>query len=192
MKDKRLSDKSRDNFILSLFKRKEDSLRTVDIVILIAAILCAIAVVLIGCEAWADEIYDLVPYIIQVESGGRADAVSPAGAIGLMQITPNGALKEWNNFNYEYKEGNTRINCKFAKGALYDPVVNKQIGTWYLRRLKDHYLKDDYTVERLLASYNGGITRMRRLLRQGKDWQDMPKESRDYVRKVLKLYRRAI
>ena len=42
-------------------------------------------------EQYADE--SLVKAMIEVGSGGKADAVSPKGAIGLMQIMP-GTAKE--------------------------------------------------------------------------------------------------
>jgi len=146
---------------------------------------------------------DLVATVIQIESSGNPQAVSKAGCIGLMQINPKGALAEWNNaMDKRYKmleKGHPfpidydwiKSKCSFhTLGDLYNPNINIKIGTWYLKRLKDHYLKNNFTIERMLAAYNGGPTRMRRLLRQGKDWQDMPRESVNYVRKVLKLYRR--
>lgn len=126
--------------------------------------------------AWADVIDDLVPAIIQVESHGNPNAVSPAGAIGLMQITPI-VLREF------------KQTLGYGKGFdfdLYNAQVNVIIGTWYLRRLKDHYLKDKFTIERILAAYNGGITRLRKV---NYDVSRMPKESREYVKKVIKLYK---
>ena len=50
----------------------------------------------------------------------------------------------------------------------------------YLRRLKDHYLKGVYTEERILAAYNGGITRLKNVnydiskMPRGKCWTTMP------------------
>ncbi|GAH13902.1 unnamed protein product, partial [marine sediment metagenome] len=70
---------------------------------------------------------------------------------------------------------------------LFVPEVNKGVGTWYLRRLKDHYLKDNYTIERMLSAWNGGITRLRRL---NYDCSKMPKETRNFVKKVLRLYKK--
>lgn len=153
--------------------------------------------------SWGAEIDDLVPFVIQVESSGNSNAISKAGCIGLMQISAI-VLKEYNQEQLKKKEedmyyvgvtftyGNNHEwdLCTYENYHLFVPEINKQIGTWYLRRLKEHYLKDDYTIERMLVSYNGGITRMRRLLREGKDWQDMPRESVNYVKKVLKLYQR--
>ena len=156
--------------------------------------------------SFADEIDDLIPCIIEVESGGDPHAVSPAGAIGLMQITPI-VLKEINQqirflrpdgisvdkkgenvcivFNYFDEIAETATHLQFTEDNLYNPRTNRAIGTWYLRRLKDHYLKEHYTIERLLASYNGGITRLRK---NNYDISKMPRETRNYVKKVMRLY----
>ena len=127
---------------------------------------------------YAEEIRwdDLVQAIITCESNGDPNAVSEAGAVGLMQITPI-VLKEFND--YGYMDEPTR------KEYLYCPVVNVKIGTWYLMRLKDHYKCP--TIECVLASYNGGITRLRR---NKWDIEKMSSETREYVEKVMKLYRR--
>jgi len=171
----------------------------------------------------------LVSSVIMVESSGNPNAVSPQGCIGLMQINPNGVLKEFNNFvdalngyginriywlnmegsdlvNTNYKahygwkktdkkgwclrlpkfKGSMELelyHCPIQRKDLFNSKVNIFIGTWYLLRLQDHYKCP--TIEHLLASYNGGITRLRR-----NDWdiEKMPRETRDYVKKVMRLY----
>ena len=127
---------------------------------------------------FADEIEDIIPAIIKVESGGNPHAVSKAGAIGLMQITPI-VLKEYNQ-HYTYFLTYTMEDMKY-------PFANKVVGYWYLRRLKDHYLKDNYTIERMLAAYNGGITRLKKC---NYDISKMPVETRQYVKKVMRLYKK--
>jgi soluble lytic murein transglycosylase-like protein len=147
----------------------------------------------------------LINAMIKVESGGDQNAVSTAGAVGLMQVTQI-VLNEYNlnvSHNERYYRGGYQLETSrdypngewiptdhedYTMKDMFDPRKNKRVGKWYLNRLKDHYLKDDYTIERLLASYNGGITRFRKLLREGKDWQNMPKESVSYVKKVLEIY----
>ena|SRR3990167_3815804 len=121
----------------------------------------------------ADEIDDLIPAIIQIESGGNPRAVSPKGAIGILQITPI-VLEEYN-----------QVEKRIIKGPLFDPQVNIEYGQWYLRRLKDHYLKDKYTIERMLAAYNGGITRLRDV---NYDVSKMSSETKNYVKKVMQIY----
>lgn len=141
-----------------------------------------IAVFLLTCTiARADEIDDIIPAIIQVESGGNPNTVSNAGAIGLMQITPI-VWKEWKE-----EEGNSLLTDRITFQDLTWGPMNEAVGQWYLRRLKNHYLKDHYTFETLLAAYNGGITRLRQV---NYDISKMSKETRQYVKKVMKLYRK--
>ena len=126
----------------------------------------------------ADDIIELVPCIITVESDWRVEAVSNKGGVGLMQITPI-VLVEYNT--ERAKEG----YAPYIMEEIFDPAVNVRIGTWYLRRLKDHYLCENYTIERLLHAWNGGITKLRKY---NYDCSKMPKESRKFSRKVIGLY----
>ena len=136
--------------------------------------------------AQADEIDDLIPAIIEVESGGRANAISPKGAIGLMQITPI-VVKKFNEYHYKTMEipKMADLYLPVTQNDLFIADKNKFIGTWYLRHLKDHYLKDHYTIERLLATYNMGPTRLKKL---DYEWWRI-KETKNYVKKVLALYK---
>ena len=136
----------------------------------------------------ADEIDDLVPYIIMLESSGNPNAVSKAGCIGLMQINPKGALAEWNEYisvEVSYWRGSTPFYSCHNVGDLFNPSINVKIGTWYLKRLKNHYIpKDKYSIELLLACYNAGPTRMRKL---NWDWKKAPQETINYIRKYKEL-----
>ena len=143
------------------------------------------------CKAcFAEEIRwdDLIAVIIHCESAGDGTAVSDKGAIGLMQITPIVLL--------EFKETHRGLNRPKVADELnfpivptsvdlYNPDFNKYVGTWYLKRLRDHYLKENYTLERLLCAWSGGITRLRKL---NYDCSKMPYESREFTRRVLRLY----
>jgi len=143
---------------------------------------------LMSCQAgWCQEINwdSLVEAVIEVESSGDPDAVSPQGCIGLMQINPNGALKEWNEYQTKICNG-VPYGAKyrdFANDSLYYPIINKTIGTWYLKRLKNHYKCP--TIEHILSAYNGGITRLRR---NNWDIEKMPSETKSYVKKVMRIY----
>src|SRR5918999_1673922 len=77
---------------------------------------------------------DLVRAVIQAESAFNPRAVSPKGAMGLMQLMPGTAA--------EY-------------GVLdpFDPVDNVRAGVKYLKRLLDMY---SGRVELALAAYNAG------------------------------------
>ena len=76
----------------------------------------------------------LVAAVVAVESGFRADAVSPKGAQGLMQLMPATA------------------RSLGVKDSL-DPADNLDGGTRHLRTLIDRYQGD---VKRALAAYNAG------------------------------------
>lgn len=104
----------------------------------------------------------LVRAIIQVESAFDDRAVSRKGAMGLMQLMPGTARD-------------------LSVADPFDPEHNIRGGTRYLRRLLDAF-EEDLTLA--LAAYNAGPDAVRR-------WGDIPpyRETRDYVRKVLKLYR---
>lgn len=162
-------------------------------ILLLGMIIFTITIVVFGLlfifGAFGDEILDLIPAIVQVESGGNPNAVSKAGAVGLMQITPQGALAEWNKYGpvqIQVTSGGWIEHQELLnRDDLFDPRINVIVGEWYLRRLKDHYLKDEYTLECLLCAWNGGITRLRKL---NYDCGKMPRESKTFTKKVLKLY----
>ncbi len=119
----------------------------------------------------------LLAAVIDTESKFNANARSSAGAVGLMQLTPATA-----EGIAEYTHGS-----KFRLSDLTNPDINVRYGSWYLRRLINHYRN-----ERLaLAAYNAGEANVDR-------WQAAHKgiqfaDTRAYVEKVetlKKLYRR--
>lgn len=139
-------------------------------------IIAIFATILIGSSCWAEVSDSLISAIIACESGGDPNARGEAGEIGLMQISKI-VLTEYNMIN---KGGALIYN-------LLEPEFNKTVGTWYLKRLKDHYIpKDKYSVELLCACYNAGPTKMRKL---DWEWKKAPQSTRAYIKKVLKEMR---
>jgi len=100
----------------------------------------------------------LVLAVISVESAGRIDAVSSAGAEGLMQLMPDTA---------------TRFGVTDSK----DPAQNIKGGVAYLEWLLDHFGNDALLA---LAGYNAGEGNVRR-----HDGIPPFRETRAYVPKVL-------
>jgi len=80
---------------------------------------------------------ELVHSVIAAESGYRPDAVSPKGAMGLMQLMP-GTARE--------------LNVQDA----FDPAQNIEGGATYLRRMLERYAGFRNQLPRALAAYNAG------------------------------------
>ena len=87
---------------------------------------------------------ELVAAVIRAESRFKPEAVSPRGAIGLMQIMPS--TGEW----IADQLGVTGITTD----DLYDPERNMTFGTWYLATLLDRF----GNVPTALQAYNAGPT----------------------------------
>ena len=113
----------------------------------------------------------LLAAVIEEESKFDASARSSAGAVGLMQLTPQTAKGI-----AEYTGGS-----KFVLSDLYDPEINVRYGAWYLRHLLDRY-HDERTA---LAAYNAGQENVDRW-RARHEGVQFP-ETRAYVDRVERL-----
>jgi soluble lytic murein transglycosylase-like protein len=106
---------------------------------------------------------EFVASVAQVESAFRPEAVSPKGAIGVMQLMP--------------------ATAKALGADPYDVRQNIEAGT---RLLRDLLLRYDGDVAKALAAYNAGARAVER-------HRGVPPfaETRRYVNKVIGVYRRA-
>jgi soluble lytic murein transglycosylase-like protein len=100
--------------------------------------------------------------VMRVESFGDARAVSPKGAIGLMQVMPK-----------TYAE--LRVRHRLGANPC-DPHDNILAGAAYLREMLDRYGAPGF-----LAAYNAGPARYDEHLIKG---QPLPGETQDYVAKL--------
>lgn len=115
--------------------------------------------------------YELLQALIATESGFNSRAVSPKGAVGLMQLIPPTAAR------YGVKaDKNTPIEKK-----LTDPRTNIRAGSSYLRDLITMF---PGRLELAVAAYNAGEGAVQRA---GNKIPNYP-ETRNYVKNVMQLY----
>jgi soluble lytic murein transglycosylase-like protein len=105
---------------------------------------------------------ELLHAVIQVESGYDANAVSPKGAVGLMQLMPATALR-------------------FGVADPRDPLANLRGGARYLRNLIGLFGGD---LSLALAAYNAGEAAVLRHARRIPPFS----ETMAYVRAVQRRY----
>jgi transglycosylase-like protein with SLT domain len=103
--------------------------------------------------------------VMHVESGGRLRAVSPKGAMGLMQIMP----KTYAGLRLRYHLGEDP----------YDPRDNILAGAAYLREMHDRYGSPGF-----LAAYNAGPERYDEHLATGRP---LPIETQAYVAMLMPM-----
>jgi len=106
----------------------------------------------------------LIFAVIHAESNFDPHAVSPKGAVGLMQLMP--ATARW-------------LAPGTSRNHLFDPAFNIDLGARYLRYLANRYHGD---AENILAAWNAGPGRF--------DRGHIPRETRVFVRRVHGFYQR--
>lgn len=100
--------------------------------------------------------------VMRQESGGRVNATSPVGAMGLMQVMPG-----------TYREMAARYGLGDDPYHPYDSIM---AGTAYLREMYDLYGSPAF-----LAAYNAGPRRLEDYLWNGRG---LPAETRNYVARI--------
>ena len=132
----------------------------------------------LSAEFEVDE--SLVYAVVDCESGFRPDAVSDAGAVGLMQLTPDA-------FSWVQKKIDGEVTMD--ADALYDPQTNLRYGV----ALLSLHLREFGTVEEALAAYHAGRGKVTEWLADpdlspdGKTLDSIPYgDTSNYVDKVVK------
>lgn len=100
--------------------------------------------------------------VLKAESNGDPRAISPKGAMGLMQVMPD----TWAELRVRHRLG----------GNPYDPHDNIIAGSAYIRALYDRYGSPGW-----IAAYNAGPGRYEASLRG----RPLPNETRSYVATVV-------
>lgn len=115
--------------------------------------------------------YDLIKAVIAVESGFDAEAVSPKGAVGLMQLMPATAERF----------GVAANRNRSMQQQLSDPAVNIPAGARYLSYLMNLF---PGRLDLVLAAYNAGEGAV------NKYGKSVPpyKETLNYVKAVTGIY----
>lgn len=119
---------------------------------------------------------DLICAVITHESAStwNPEVISPAGAMGLMQIMPVTGM-----FLAEYES----ISWTDPRNVLLNPVYNIRMGTRLLSALINQYGLDG-----ALVAYNAGERHASVWLANGKNNELLWKETREYIPAVLRLY----
>lgn len=115
--------------------------------------------------------YELLQAVIATESGFDATAVSPRGAVGLMQLMPATAERF----------GVARAPRRSVEQQLTDPGTNVAAGARYLRHLLDLF---EGRLDLALAAYNAGEGAVQRAGHRIPAYR----ETQNYVKSVLGLY----
>ncbi len=96
---------------------------------------------------------NLVMAVIHIESRGNAYALSPVGAMGLMQIMPPTGEELAAKLDIPWRGSQT----------LFDPLLNVRLGIAYLEELESRY----GSMPTALAAYNWGPGRIDSRIRHG-------------------------
>ncbi|MFC5405414.1 lytic transglycosylase domain-containing protein [Cohnella soli] len=127
----------------------------------------------------------LIAAIIRVESNYKVNAVSPKGAVGIMQLMPDTA--EW-----ILKKDN--FGDLTVKDAGNEAGAGIRLGAWYMKELTRQF---DGSLVISLAAYNAGPGKVRQWLDKGvwdgqeQTVRDIPYgETRHYVQRVMYYYKK--
>lgn len=95
----------------------------------------------------------MVASVIKIESNYNPNAISSAGAIGLMQLMPTTASEIANKLGKDWNYND-----------LFDVDNNIEIGCYYLRYLLDIFKED---TDNSLSSYNWGLNNVKTWILKG-------------------------
>ncbi len=133
--------------------------------------------------------YDLDPALVRAvvfqESRFDPFARGSKGEVGLMQVLPRGAVADW-----------ARVKRRKVPGTaeLTDPVLNLEIGCWFLARAIRRWSGYRHGVELALAQYNAGASRAERWKPPERNGSVIDRitigSTRRYVSRIMTRYRK--
>lgn len=125
--------------------------------------------------------HNLIFAIMREESRFDRFAVSPAGAIGVMQLMPYTAIKEAKQLGIKYKNDTD----------LFEPKINILLGSFHLKKLIEEF----GNIPMAVAAYNAGDKAVNQWLESNNYCdidefiEDIPyAETKAYVQRVLTSY----
>lgn len=104
---------------------------------------------------------DILQKIAHIESRFNPGAVSPKGALGVMQVMPA-----------------TGAGMGFSLEQLNDPAQNIRAGAMYYKQMLDQFGGNPVLAA---IAYNGGPGRAQQFIQSGGDWNVLPEETRRYA-----------
>jgi len=108
--------------------------------------------------------------------------VSPAGAVGLMQILPSTAREVLiSSFLLEKDGKKVDLSESFLHEILSDPIINIHIGSRYLS-----FLIDRNGLTRGIVAYYAGETRMKSFFK--KKGGTLPPDVKKYLSQIIEFY----
>lgn len=126
---------------------------------------------------------------VKAESNFNPNAVSPVGAKGLSQFM----TKTW----LEWEDGSPGIQNQNRDFDPFNPDDSIRVQACYMNYLKKQMSKlmpnNSYIIEWSLSCYNYGIGLCTKLIKENNNFNEqkskLPKETRDYVERIMKYYR---
>jgi soluble lytic murein transglycosylase len=138
---------------------------------------------IVAKEATANHLDPALVYsVMKAESNFDPNAKSHAGAMGLMQLTPD---------TFSWVQTKLKSEIKYAESDLYNPEINVRYGCKLLSMLLEKYSQTGTA----LGAYNAGIGTVNSWLKDtdiskdGTSLDNIPyQETKNYVNAVLKNY----
>ena len=124
--------------------------------------------------------HPIMAHLVMAESSGNPDAINKkSGAVGLAQLMP-GTAKGSKDSKGRKTYAHGMYGKTLSDAEMRDPVKNLKFASEYLTALK----KTFGNTEDALRAYNWGPGKVKKWIKQGRPEEKLPKETRNYVRKI--------